>query len=832
MKSRLIKLMPYLTHMVGAILITGVLHFQLSAQGIGQPRNTNGSFENTEPGIVTDLANGVEGWLLQLLDGAQADFEIVEDTTAPHGNRALKITPVTLGTNQWSIQAVGDSIPVVPGEAYRLSIWAKSEEPGGQINVTIGNYAFQEYGAIRPATITEDGWQEFVMDFTITDNEEVIRAPIHFNYAANSARVLYIDDLRIVRPDDFEIMALPIIVEAESGDIGEDFEVIEEDGVTFVRITNDFHDISDPTDPEWQNIISKPISENHVITYEVDFPAPGIYNLFVRARVGPEAYEDDSFFYPEGFGEKDVENVEDWRIANQMDAGGFANPEDFVVGRGGAGIGIWKWINISEGDFHVDGITFVVEEDDLTQTFQIGGRETGFDIDKFAFGRAELFYTVERLDSVRPGLTEMEEIFIYEGPPLATGHPKYLGNIWANAQVPSTPPLFESYWNQVAPENAGKWGSVAGGGTTPDPATWNWGALDAAYALAKDNGWPFRFHVLVWGSQQPPWIDDLSEEEQLEAIENWFLAVAERYPDIERMEVVNEPIPAPPSYREALGGTGETGWDWVITAFEMAREIFPATTKLMINDYGILSGGAKLNQYLSIIDLLIERDLIDAIGVQGHHFTMQNITPTTLNNSLNTLAATGLPVVVTEYDVAGRNVGDANVDDPSFPQDQSDATQLETIQRTFTAIWEHPAVEGVTLWGWRLGGWRPGRQMHLIRSDGSERPALTWLREYMDTLTVSVRNIVNVPQEFRLYNNYPNPFNPSTQIRYYVPETVDVTLKVYDMLGRHIRTMVDERQMPGQYTVTFNANNLSSGIYMYRLQAGSFVEIKRMTYIK
>jgi endo-1,4-beta-xylanase len=74
----------------------------------------------------------------------------------------------------------------------------------------------------------------------------------------------------------------------------------------------------------------------------------------------------------------------------------------------------------------------------------------------------------------------------------------------------------------------GKWGSVEG---TRD--NMNWGPLDAAYNLAKDNGWPFRFHVLVWGSQQPTWITSLSAEEQLEEIEEWFTLVAERYPDID-----------------------------------------------------------------------------------------------------------------------------------------------------------------------------------------------------------------------------------------------------------------------------------------------------------
>jgi endo-1,4-beta-xylanase len=770
--------------------------------------NTNGSFEDTAPGPVTDLEYGVDGWLLQLLDGAVANFEIVEDSTLD-GNHVLKVVPTTLGTNQWSIQAVGDSIPVHQGGRYRLSIWAKSEVSGIQINVTLGNYSFNEYNAIRPANLTGGDWQEFTFDFTITDNVQWIRAPIHFNYTANTNNSIFIDNLQIIDLDLLELIAKPIIVEADSGQVGDDFVVLEDNGITYVRITNDGWDISDPSSPDWATIWSTPISQNHVITYEVTFPAPGEYNLFVRARVGPDGADDDSFFYPNGFGEKDVENADDWRIANQMDVGGYTQPNDVVNDRGGAGTQVWKWMNISTGNFHHDGITFTIEEGALTQIFQIGGRETGFDIDRFAFGRADLYYTVQNLDNVEPGSTEIEPIFIYEGPPLATGHSKFFGNIYSPPQVPANPPLFQSYWNQVTPENAGKWGSVEG---TRD--NMNWTQLDAAYDLAKNNGWPFRYHVLVWGSQQPNWITGLTAEEQLEEIEEWFTLVAERYPDIDYLEVVNEPLSQPPPYTTALGGSGATGYDWIINSFQMARDIFPESTKLMINEYGIISGGSKLNTYLGVINLLLERDLIDGIGIQGHYFSTTGPT-STMTNSLDRLAETGLPIQVTEFDLAGL----------------TDEAQLQSYQRVFPALWEHPAVEGITLWGWRLGSWRPEQQMHLVNADGSERSALTWLREYVPT-TVSVDREVEIPQAFRLYNNYPNPFNPSTQILYTVPQATNVTLRIYDVLGRYVQTLVDGVHTPGQYTVTFTADNLSSGIYLYRLEAGSFVEVKRMMFIK
>ena len=83
-----------------------------------------------------------------------------------------------------------------------------------------------------------------------------------------------------------------------------------------------------------------------------------------------------------------------------------------------------------------------------------------------------------------------------------------------------------------------------------------------------------------------------------------------------------------------------------------------------------------------------------------------------------------------------------------------------------------------------------------------------------------------------LYQNYPNPFNPSTVIKYEVPETGVVTLKVFNAIGKEVATLVNEVKQGGIYDVTFNAGNLASGIYFYRLQAGSFISIKKITLLK
>lgn len=108
----------------------------------------------------------------------------------------------------------------------------------------------------------------------------------------------------------------------------------------------------------------------------------------------------------------------------------------------------------------------------------------------------------------------------------------------------------------------------------------------------------------------------------------------------------------------------------------------------------------------------------------------------------------------------------------------------------------------------------------------------TLLRDIIPLTTSSTLFTENFPVRFQLAQNYPNPFNPETAIRYQLSAASDVRLKVFDVLGRAVRTLVNDRQAAGDYSVMFNASGLPSGIYFYRLQAGGYTQTRKMVLLK
>ncbi|MGE5363824.1 MAG: T9SS type A sorting domain-containing protein, partial [Bacteroidota bacterium] len=106
--------------------------------------------------------------------------------------------------------------------------------------------------------------------------------------------------------------------------------------------------------------------------------------------------------------------------------------------------------------------------------------------------------------------------------------------------------------------------------------------------------------------------------------------------------------------------------------------------------------------------------------------------------------------------------------------------------------------------------------------------------KYSKTTSVAERNSGNLHQRLIIEQNYPNPFNPSTIISYTLPESGRITLKVFDLLGKEVASLLDEYQEAGDHDIEFNTRvyNIPSGIYFYRLQTGKFIQTRKMLFLK
>jgi hypothetical protein len=119
-----------------------------------------------------------------------------------------------------------------------------------------------------------------------------------------------------------------------------------------------------------------------------------------------------------------------------------------------------------------------------------------------------------------------------------------------------------------------------------------------------------------------------------------------------------------------------------------------------------------------------------------------------------------------------------------------------------------------------------------MQNDSFHIHAGFWPLTSFSPVTSVDRREDHFPHQFRLDQNYPNPFNPVTQIRFSIREENNVRLVIYDLLGRKVADLINETIQPGEYTVNFEAGNLPSGVYIYRLQSGSYVNQKRMILLK
>jgi len=155
---------------------------------------------------------------------------------------------------------------------------------------------------------------------------------------------------------------------------------------------------------------------------------------------------------------------------------------------------------------------------------------------------------------------------------------------------------------------------------------------------------------------------------------------------------------------------------------------------------------------------------------------------------------------------------------------------VDTLVTPHRIRWHDGGITG------NLGIWSISGNTLTIQASGGDTtsypPSFTDPSHYTKQTTSVADNPSEIPKGFSLLQNYPNPFNPSTKIQYSIPERSNVNLKVYDVLGSEIATLVNDEKSIGSYAVEFDASALTSKIYFYQLQAGTFVETKKMVLMK
>ena len=240
----------------------------------------------------------------------------------------------------------------------------------------------------------------------------------------------------------------------------------------------------------------------------------------------------------------------------------------------------------------------------------------------------------------------------------------------------------------------------------------------------------------MWGSQYPNWLNGLSADETRKAITNWMDAVKNHYPDLEMIDVVNEAIKSGGKYHSNYGPQGNNNiiaalggdngnYEFVQTAFKMARERWPDAI-LIYNDYNTVQW--QKNEGIDLIQKLVKAGApVDAYGLQAHDMMSQGggqggtggggscLSLSTLKSTIEEIwNKTQIPLFISEYDI--------------FTND--DNVQKKCYSEQISYFMENEHIAGITIWGYIYGAtWNDGTSG--IIKDNKDRPAMTWLKEYL-----------------------------------------------------------------------------------------------------
>ncbi len=305
-------------------------------------------------------------------------------------------------------------------------------------------------------------------------------------------------------------------------------------------------------------------------------------------------------------------------------------------------------------------------------------------------------------------------------------------------------------------------------------------------------------------------------------------------------------------------GTSSDSWTKVSSGFLQTGSrsfVFKGHEIFAGSDYGVLHSiddgktweridSVQEDGYYQVWDVLA----FDSTVIAGYNQIGIRISN---NNGLNWNFSKGLQGTVNALAIAGNNIlaGTSGVgvflssdSGKTWSPTKLDSMQIQTFQvfgkfvfaGAFNGIYRS-TDDGIT-WD-KIDGGLEGYFVNDLTIAGDYIYAgvdggAVWKRPVSEITSVSETNGNELPNVFTLSQNYPNPFNPSTNITYSLPKSLHVILKIYDVLGREVTTLVNEVKRSGNYKVVFNGSNLSSGVYFYRIQAGGFVSTKKFVLMK
>ena len=391
---------------------------------------------------------------------------------------------------------------------------------------------------------------------------------------------------------------------------------------------------------------------------------------------------------------------------------------------------------------------------------------------------------------------------------LADGAAKFLGSTTVEGPVPSD---FGTYWNQITPEDECTWRTIE-----KTRGTFDFSKCDEVYNWAKQNGAHFKFHSLVIGAYSPTWLNELDSAETRDAITAWFDAVAEHYPDLEMIDVVDgatryvSGTPSSTYYHffsitknqiiSALGGDNNGDYKFVTTAFKMARERWPDAI-LILNDMNTFQW--QRNEWLDLVSTIKKNGApVDGLGMESGDLILrdggagekyENCFDSNKVDSLirDTYDKTGLPLYISRYAISMMN----------------DIFQEKCFAQQFPVFMKNEYVAGVTLWSYIC---TENFEYYGIIRNGKDRKAMTWLKEYLAEHIDESKNMWIPASDFPGDN--PTTIASSLHLQAKTHQAYDVFDLNGNRLGRLRAYTMDEA-----VSVLQNTSGIKvQGIYMLR----------------